>query len=169
MGLFDLFKKDKTQKQSKVKIYNPVDGIVQSISEVSDPVFSKKMMGDGFGVDPTNGDIYSPANAKVVSVFPAKHALGLKLLNGIDVLIHIGINTVELDGAPFEVLVEEGDEVTTETLLVKVDLDALKEAGKEDTVVVAFTNMDLVEDYSLIHTGEFNHDELIGEISSKDN
>lgn len=167
MGLFNFLKKDDSKKQNNVHLYNPVDGSVIPISEVADPVFSEKMMGDGFGVNPKNGNIYSPVNAKIVSVFPTKHAVGLKLSNDIDLLIHIGIDTVELEGKPFEVLVEEEQEVTPETLLVKVDLDALKEAGKENTVIIAFTNMDIVEDYSLSNTGELGHGELIGEISSK--
>ncbi|MDN6161507.1 MAG: PTS glucose transporter subunit IIA [Atopostipes sp.] len=168
MGLFDFLKKDEETEDKNVQLYTPVDGLVKPISEVNDPVFSEKMMGDGFGVDPENGDIYSPVNARVSSVFPTKHAVGLKLSNDIDLLIHIGIDTVELEGEPFEVMVEEGQEVTPETLLVKTDLDALKEAGKENTVIIAFTNMDIVEDYSLSNTGELSHGELIGEISSKD-
>lgn len=168
MGLFDIFKKkDENDKPNIVKLHNPVDGKVVPISEVSDPVFSQKMMGDGFGVDPNNGEIYSPVDAEIISVFPTKHALGLKLANDVDLLIHIGIDTVELDGKPFEILVEEGQEISPETLLVKVDLDALKDAGKEDTVIIAFTNMDVVEDYSLSATGELSRGELIGEISSK--
>ncbi len=168
MGLFDFFKgKDKTEQPSTSTLYNPVDGKIIPISEVSDPVFSEKMMGDGFGVIPETGEIYSPVDAEIISVFPTKHALGLKLANGIDLLIHIGIDTVELEGKPFDILVEESEKVTPETLLVKVDLEALKEAGKEDTVIVAFTNMDIVEDYSLSTTGELKQGQAIGEISAK--
>lgn len=166
MGLFDFFKKGKKTEDNKVNLYNPTNGNVIPISEVADPVFSQKMMGDGFGVDPTDGEVYSPVDAKILSVFPTKHALGLKLDNGVDLLIHIGIDTVELEGKPFTVLVEEGDRVTPETLLVKVDLEALKEAGKKDTVIIAFTNMEVVEDYSLSNTGNVKRGELIGEISS---
>lgn len=168
MGLFDFFKgKDKTEQQNTITLYNPVNGKIIPISEVSDPVFSEKMMGDGFGVIPETGEIYSPVDAEIMSVFPTKHAIGLKLANGIDLLIHIGIDTVELEGKPFDILVEESEKVTPETLLVKVDLEALKEAGKEDTVIVAFTNMDIVEDYSLSTTGELKQGQAIGEISAK--
>lgn len=169
MALFDFFKKkEETGKQDTVELHNPVDGKVIPISEVSDPVFSEKMMGDGFGVEPKNGDIYSPVDAEIISVFPTKHALGLKLSNGVDLLVHIGIDTVELKGKPFEVFVEEGQKVTPETLLVNVDLEALKEAGKEETVIIAFTNMDVVEDYSLSNTGDLARGESIGQITSKD-
>lgn len=168
MGLFDFLKNNESEKTQNVQLHNPVNGRVMPISEVADPVFSEKMMGDGFGVDPKDGNIYSPVNAKVATVFPTKHAIGLKLSNDIDLLIHIGIDTVELEGKPFEVLVKEGQEVSTDTLLVKVDLDALKEAGKENTVIIAFTNMDIVEDYSLSNTGELERGDRIGEITTKE-
>lgn len=165
MGLFDfLKKKEEPAKQDTVELYNPVAGRVMPISKVSDPVFSNKMMGDGFGVAPTNGDVYSPVHGEIISVFPTKHALGLKLANDVDLLIHIGVDTVELDGKPFEVMVEEGETVTPDTLLVKVDLEGVKAAGKEDTVIIAFTNMDIVEDYTLSNTGELSQGAVIGKI-----
>lgn len=163
MGLFDFLKGDKNKN---VELYNPVDGDVIPIEEVSDPVFSQKMMGDGFGVEPTNGDVYSPVSGEVVSVFPTKHAIGLKADNGIEVLVHIGVDTVELDGAPFEILVTEGDKVTETTQLAKVDLEALKAAEKPDTVIIVFTNMDDVDNYSLSTTGNAVHGDIIGEVSS---
>ena len=163
MGLFFFLKGDKNKN---VELYNPVDGDVIPIEEVSDPVFSQKMMGDGFGVEPTNGDVYSPVSGEVVSVFPTKHAIGLKADNGIEVLVHIGVDTVELDGAPFEILVTEGDKVTETTQLAKVDLEALKAAEKPDTVIIVFTNMDDVDNYSLSITGNAVHGDIIGEVSS---
>src|SRR5699024_7073773 len=96
-----------------------------SIEDVSDTVFSQKMMGDGYGVEPTNGEIYPPVEGEVVSVFPTKHALGLKTDNGIEVLVHIGLDTVELEGSPFEVFISEGDKVRNDPLLAHVDLEAL--------------------------------------------
>ena len=136
MGLFDFLK---GSKEKDVELYNPVDGEVIPIEDVSDPVFSQKMMGDGYGIEPTNGEIYSPIKGEVVSVFPTKHALGLKTDNGIEVLVHIGIDTVELEGSPFEVFVSEGDKVTKDTLLANVDLEALKELEKSDTVIMLMT------------------------------
>lgn len=163
MGLFDFLKGDKNKS---VELYNPVDGDVIPIEEVSDPVFSQKMMGDGFGVEPTNGDVYSPVSGEVVSVFPTKHAIGLKADNGIEVLVHIGVDTVELEGAPFEIFVTEGDKVTETTQLAKVDLEALKAADKPDTVIIVFTNMDDVDNYSLSITGNAGRGDVIGEVSS---
>lgn len=164
MALFDFLKKGDNKN---VELFNPVDGDVIPIEEVSDPVFSQKMMGDGFGVEPDNGQVYSPVAGKVVSVFPTKHAVGLELDNGVEVLVHIGVDTVELEGGPFEIHVSEGDKVTSETLLATVDLDGVTEAGKDNTVIIVFTNMDEVENYALTKTGHSSHGEVIGELSSK--
>src|SRR5699024_3531797 len=164
MGLFDFLK---GSKEKDVELYNPVDGEVIPIEDVSDPVFSQKMMGDGYGIEPTNGEIYSPIKGEVVSVFPTKHALGLKTDNGIEVLVHIGIDTVELEGSPFEVFVSEGDKVTKDTLLANVDLEALKELEKSDTVIIVFTNMDDVDDFTIDHNGSQTHGEVIGSVTAK--
>lgn len=164
MALFDFLKKGDNKN---VELFNPVDGEVIPIEEVSDPVFSQKMMGDGFGVKPDNGQVYSPVAGKVVSVFPTKHAVGLELDNGIEVLVHIGVDTVELEGGPFEIHVSEGEKVTSETLLATVDLEGVAEAGKDNTIIIVFTNMDEVENYSLSKTGSSSHGEVIGELSSK--
>lgn len=164
MALFDFLKKGNSKD---VELYNPVDGDVIPIEEVADPVFSQKMMGDGFGVQPNNGQVYSPINGKVTSVFPTKHALGLEADNGVEVLVHIGIDTVELEGGPFEIHVSEGDKITADTLIASVDLDAVKEAGKGNTVIIVLTNMDAVENYTLSKPGTSNHGETIGAVTSK--
>ena len=161
MGLFDFMKKD---KKKEAKLYNLVEGEVITIEEVPDPVFSQKMMGDGFGVEPANGEIYAPGEGKIVSVFPTKHALGLELENGVEVLVHIGVDTVELEGAPFEVHVKEGDKVSHDTLLASVDLNALDAAEKPKTVIVVFTNMDGVKSFTLDKTGPSAPGDLIGEV-----
>ena len=161
MALFDFMKKD---KKKEATLYKPVEGEVISIEEVPDPVFSQKMMGDGFGVEPTNGEIYSPAEGKVVSVFPTKHALGLELGNGVEVLVHIGVDTVELEGGPFEIHVKEGDTVSQDTLLASVDLNALDAAEKPKTVIVVFTNMDEVKSFTLDKTGALSPGDVIGEV-----
>lgn len=168
MGVFDFLKgKGNSPKESKVVLNNPVNGKVIPIDDVDDPVFSQKMMGDGFGVVPSDGDIYSPASGKVVSVFPTQHAVGLELDNGVEVLVHIGIDTVELEGGPFDTLVKEGDTVTTDTKISTVDLEGLKAAGKENTVIVVFTNMDQVDNYDLSTTGETAKGAEIGSVSTK--
>lgn len=160
MGLFDILKGN-----SKVaELFNPVDGEVIPLEEVADPVFSQKMIGDGFGVKPANGRVYAPSAGEVLSVFPTQHAISLKLDNGIDVLIHIGVDTVELGGVPFEILVEEGTKVTSETQLASVNLEALKNAKKPDTIIVVFTNTNDIEDYKLANVGQIGQGALIGKV-----
>ncbi|MDZ7834719.1 MAG: PTS glucose transporter subunit IIA [Alkalibacterium sp.] len=168
MGVFDFLKgKGNEAKEPKATLVSPVSGKVIPIEDVEDPVFSQKMMGDGFGVVPSDGDIYSPGSGKVVSVFPTQHAVGLELDNGVEVLVHIGIDTVELEGGPFDTLVKEGDTVTHETKISTVNLKGLEEAGKKDTVIIVFTNMDQVDDYSLNTTGETTRGTEIGTVTSK--
>lgn len=167
MGLFDfLKKKDETPKNTSVKLYAPVNGKLVSIEEVSDPVFSQKMMGDGFAVIPTDGIITSPVAGKVLSVFPTQHAVGILLENGIEVLLHMGIDTVQLNGGPFETVVKEGDEVNENTVISTVDLVALEAAGKDNAMIVVFTNMDKVKDFNIDTTGEISAKAEIGSISA---
>ncbi|MFO8068781.1 MAG: PTS glucose transporter subunit IIA [Alkalibacterium sp.] len=166
--MFDFLKgKSKESKDPNATLISPVNGKVIPIEEVEDPVFSQKMMGDGFGIVPSDGDVYSPGSGKVVSVFPTQHAVGLELDNGIEVLVHIGIDTVELEGGPFDTLVKEGDRVTPETKISTVDLEGLNKAGKKNTVIVVFTNMDQVNEYTLNITGETTRGTEIGTVSSK--
>lgn len=121
------------------------DGEVIAITDVKDPVFSQKMMGDGFAVEPENGKIYSPVAGTVSSIFPTKHALGLLTDNGLEVLVHIGLDTVSLEGKPFEVHVAEGQKVAAGDLLVTADLEAVKAAGRETSTVVVFTNAQAIK------------------------
>ena len=127
-------------KKEKPMITAPATGLVMSIQDVADPVFSSKAMGDGFGVEPTSGDIFAPITGKVTSVFPTKHAIGLLDEQGNEVRVHMGIDTVSLQGTGFDLQVKEGDAVTNETLLAKMDLAAIKASGKATTVIVVFTN-----------------------------
>lgn len=130
--MFSIFKKNQTS------IFSPVDGKLIPLSEVSDPVFSQGMMGPGFAVEPASNEIFSPITGIVTSVFPTKHAIGLEMSDGKEVLIHIGIDTVELNGEGFDVLVGEANKVTPETKLAIVDRAYLAEQGKESTIMVLF-------------------------------
>lgn len=125
---------------SVLNIVAPVTGTVIPIQEVSDEVFSKKLMGDGLGINPTEGKIVSPIKGEVVLVAQTKHAIGIKNENGVELLIHLGIDTVELNGKPFEINIKEGDQVEVGQYLGSMNLDMIKEAGKENTVIVAITN-----------------------------
>ena len=130
------------------------DGQVIAITDVKDPVFSQKMMGDGFAVEPETGKIYSPVAGTVTSVFPTKHALGLLTENGLEVLVHIGLDTVSLEGEPFEVHVSEGQKVAAGELLVTADLEAIKAAGRETSTVVVFTNAAAIKSVTVEKLGQ---------------
>ena len=135
------------------EVYSVADGEVIALEQVKDPVFSQKMMGDGFAVEPTNGNIVSPVSGTVSSIFPTKHALGLVTEAGLEVLVHIGLDTVSLEGKPFTVHVTEGQKVAAGDLLVTADLDAIREAGRETSTIVVFTNADAIKSVNLEQTG----------------
>ena len=135
------------------EVYSVADGQVVALEQVKDPVFSQKMMGDGFAVEPANGNIVSPVSGTVSSIFPTKHALGLVTEAGLEVLVHIGLDTVSLEGKPFTVHVTEGQKVAAGDQLVTADLDAIRAAGRETSTVVVFTNADAIKSVKLEQTG----------------
>lgn len=135
MGLF--FNKKRIDN-----IFAPVTGNLKSITKVDDEVFASKAMGDGFAIEPLNGSIFSPVDGTVTSVFPTKHAIGIKTKDKLEVLIHLGIDTVELNGEGFETFIQEGDVVSPETKLVNMDLNVLNKKDKITNVIVIFTNLE---------------------------
>ena len=135
------------------EVYSVADGQVVALEQVKDPVFAQKMMGDGFAVEPANGNIVSPVSGTVSSIFPTKHALGLVTEAGLEVLVHIGLDTVSLEGKPFTVHVAEGQKVVAGDLLVTADLDAIRAAGRETSTVVVFTNAEAIKSVKLEQTG----------------
>ncbi|MFK9090197.1 PTS glucose transporter subunit IIA [Bacillus salipaludis] len=130
--MFGLFKRKKTE------VFSPVDGKIVNIEQVNDPVFSSKAMGEGMAFLPTSEKIFSPIDGEVINIFPTKHAILLKTQSNLDVLLHVGINTVELNGKGFEILVKEGQQVTKKTELLKIDFQVLEEAEKENTIILVF-------------------------------
>ncbi|WP_369792492.1 PTS glucose transporter subunit IIA [Lactobacillus sp. wkB10] len=132
-------------KESKIlvatddnSVLAPVDGEYLPLEKVNDETFSKKLVGDGFAIQPTTGDIFAPVNGKVISVFPTKHAITLKSENGVQILLHMGIDTVDLGGRGFTILVKDGQEIAAGDPLAKMDLKAIQAAGKQTTVMVLF-------------------------------
>ena len=124
------------------------------------------MMGDGYAVEPEIGDVYAPVAGTVMSIFPTKHAIYIKTDDDVEVLVHMGIDTVELDGAPFNVTVAEGDQVSAGTQVATVDLDQLASAGKGKSIVVVFTNL---EDFSNLHltgSGQVTHSAEVGSVTA---
>ncbi|MGG5340540.1 PTS sugar transporter subunit IIA [Enterococcus sp. AZ192] len=156
------FLKKKEPSQVNETLYAVATGKVIPITEVNDPVFSQKMMGDGFAVLPETGEIYAPIEGKILSVFQTKHAVGMKMANGLEVLLHMGIDTVELNGAPFSIKVTEGTKVVPGTLIATVDLEKIISAGKATDMVVVITNMDAVKKFDLTKTGQVTAGEIVG-------
>ena len=115
--------------KKKIKLTSPMTGELVDIVETSDPVFSGKMVGDGVTIIPTDGDVLAPIDGKIIQMFDTGHALAIES-NDIQVLIHIGLDTVELNGQGFTKIAHEGQEVKQGDLLIKVDLEKIKALGK---------------------------------------
>lgn len=133
--MFKLFGKKDTD------IFSPIKGKVIELSEVNDPVFSQKMMGEGFAVIPSDSTVYSPTVGIIKSIFPTKHAISISSDDGTEILLHIGIDTVSLEGKGLYPKVFEGQRVAIGDPLLVIDLQYLKEQGKEDTVIVVFPEL----------------------------
>lgn len=121
-------------------IYNPIQGIHVPLEDVSDPVFAQKMMGEGVAILPESKLVVAPISGTLTTVFPTKHAFGIEGENGEEVLIHIGINTVELDGQFFNLHVAQDDIVKAGDPLVTVDFDAIKKAGYDIVTPIIILN-----------------------------
>lgn len=148
MGLFSkLF--GKTEAINPNHVYAPVAGNVVAISEVPDPTFSEGLMGNGVAIQPTDGKICAPFNGTVDMMFDTGHAVSLVSESGIELLIHVGLETVGLNGAPFKIRVKSGDKVKKGDLLMTVDLEAVKNAGLNTITPVLVCNTD---DYSTFNT-----------------
>lgn len=128
----------------------PLDGEVIELEKVNDPVFSEKTMGDGFAVIPTDGVIKAPFSGKVELVFPTKHAIGLKSTSGVEVLIHIGINTVELNGNYFDLAVKAGDDIQKGQRIGSVDIEGIQSEGYDPTTILVVTNLDDLDEVDII-------------------
>lgn len=139
----------------EVTLTSPIEGEVIALSEVKDDVFSSGLMGEGIAIIPSKGVLYSPSTGKVKMIFNTHHALGMVTESGIELLFHIGLDTVQLKGEHFKPLVNEGDTVVAGQALIEFDLDAIKAKGYDPTVVVVVQNAD---NYSLKTINE--HDEV---------
>lgn len=149
------------------RLYSPGEGRIVSLDVVNDPVFSTNIMGEGFALRPTTNQVYSPVNGEIVSIFETKHAIGILTKTGAEILVHMGLDTVELKGEPFTVHVKVGQIVTPQTLLAEMDIAKVKAAGKETDIVVVMTNNEKMADYILNHKGESTPGLAIGEYKVK--
>ena len=141
--MFDFFKKEKY-------LATVADGGIISISSVPDQVFSQKILGDGFAVIPEHGDIFSPASGTVSDVTETLHAYCITSDEGLEILVHIGIDTVELKGKGFTPLVKAGDRIERGGALAHADLKEIEAAGYNTTTVVVITNTDKLKSFSVL-------------------
>ncbi|MFC4738027.1 PTS glucose transporter subunit IIA [Bacillus daqingensis] len=146
--LFGLDKKKEEvqmpEADGKDVLVSPADGEVVALSEVPDPTFAEKMMGDGVAVKPSTGKIVAPVTGEIMQLFPTKHAVGIKTVNGVEILLHIGIETVNMQGEGFKAYVGEGDKVKAGDTLIEFDLDLVNEKAESTITPVIITNGDAV-------------------------
>ena len=143
--MFGLFKKNKTEKKDTLNFVAPVDGKTMDLSEVPDPVFAQKMAGDGLAIDATSDVIVAPCDGDLTLVFKTKHAFAMTLDNGIELLVHIGIDTVSLNGEGFEQLAEAGTKVKAGTPIIKIDREFIKSKNLPLVTPILITNPDVVK------------------------
>ena len=136
-----------------IVIASPLAGKVIPLEDVADGVFSEKMVGDGFAVEPSDNQVYAPADCEVATVFGTKHAIGLVTPEGCELLIHLGIDTVQLNGAPFTIQVKEGDTLKKGDLIGSFDEKAILDAGYRTVTPVVVTNSDQYSSFELCKTG----------------
>ncbi len=141
--MFNFFKKNQNKE---INLVAPITGKTIDLSAVPDPVFSEKLAGDGIAIDPTGNLVVAPADGELTLVFKTKHAFAITLSNGCELLIHIGIDTVSLNGEGFEQLVEAGTTVKAGTPIIKIDRDFILNKGLSLITPLLITNMDIVKD-----------------------
>lgn len=151
MGFFDLFKKKKEEEW--FEIYSPLNGKVIDLSEVPDPAFAQKMVGDGCAIDPAEGAVYAPV-AGEITIFETNHATSFETPNGLEMIVHFGIDTVSLKGEGFNRVAEDGSNVNVGDKLVEYDLELIKSKAPSVKTPVIINNMDAVEEIDIVAKGK---------------
>ncbi|MFU0782714.1 MAG: Phosphotransferase system IIA component [Thermoanaerobacterium thermosaccharolyticum] len=144
--MFNIFKKN----CKKLLIKAPVDGDIVDIVEVPDEVFAQKLVGDGVAVNPKSDIFVSPVNGVITTVFPTKHAIGIKTLDGIEIMIHVGVDTVKLNGEGFTTFINEGDKVKIGDKLLQINMTIVKSKAKSLISPIIITNMGKIKEYKKI-------------------
>ena len=147
-------------------IYSPLIGNVVSLSDVNDPVFAQEMMGKGIAVFPTVGQVFAPCDGELISVFRTLHALTIKADNGAEIIIHIGLETVALDGQHFESHVQDGHRIKKGDLLLTFDLEQIKKAGYDLVTPVIVTNPTLFQRVEETKKDVVNSGDLLMELKN---
>lgn len=141
MGLFNhLFNGKKGEKATVHMVYSPIKGTSVELAQVADPVFAEGTMGLGGAIIPDEGELYSPVTGKIIALFPTSHALGILSEDGLEVLLHIGIDTVEMKGDGFQAHVNIDQQVSKGQHLISFDIQKIKEQGYDPTVMVVVSN-----------------------------
>lgn len=126
--------------KNEIQVFAPIKGKVVKLEDLPDPVFSAGMMGDGLGIEASENIVKAPFEGEVVTLFPTNHAIGLVNSDGVEVLIHVGINTVEMDGEGFIAHVSQGDKVKQGDLLLEFDAELIREKGYASVTPIIITN-----------------------------
>ena len=151
-----------------IDIYSPAQGVMIPMNQVADEVFSTNIMGDGYAIQPTENTIYTPVAGKISSIFPTQHALGIMTPTGLEVLLHMGVDTVDLKGEPFTMKAKVGQTVKAGDEIAIMDLAAVKAAGKGTDIIVAFTNGDVVANIALTELGKaVTPNQTVGQVTTK--
>lgn len=158
MGFLDKLKNKLNRTQ---EIYMPVVGKVIPLKAISDGVFSEGILGMGAGIEPAEGVVYAPFDGKIIQVADTKHALGLESSNGIELLVHVGMDTVEMKGEGFDVLVKEGQSVKRGQQLMTFSMDAIKAAGHPATTAVIVTNSAQFESVLVLEEGNKQKEDVL--------
>lgn len=159
------FKKRKKNGPVEVKAF--FEGTALPVEQVNDPIFAEKVMGDGAAIEPEDGSLYAPVDGTVATIFDTKHAIGFTLENGAEVLMHIGMDTVELQGEGFDLDISVGDKVKAGQFMGKIDIDLIKSKGKEVTTPVLLTTMDDHKIEFVKTDGPVNIGDVLYKISKK--
>lgn len=154
-------KKDDSPVDGMLEIKSPFNGKYVKLEDIPDPVFAEKMMGEGFGIEPTDGEVVSPVAGEVMQVFPTNHAIGIKTANGIELLIHIGLETVAMEGEGFTGHVSEGDSVEVGDKLVTFDMDLVKKEANSTISPVIITNSDTLKSFEIVETGDVSRGQTV--------
>lgn len=158
-------KKEETKKSKNTQtfsIYSPLEGKAMSLKEVGDGVFSEELLGKGIAIEPSNGIVKAPFDGEVMMIFDTKHAIGLRSDAGVEVLIHVGIDTVQMNGKPFEIKVESGQRISKGDVLAKADLKAITDAGYRTVTPVIVSNTENCEEVVATATGNVTFgDEIV--------
>lgn len=165
------FFKDKTKQKPEQSLHAVVDGQLVNVTKVHDEVFSARIMGDGYAIRPDESteycEVYAPVSGIVTTVFPTKHAVGIRVDNGLDILVHFGIDTVEMEGRPFELFVAIDDKVTPDTKLAAINLTALRQAHKITDLIVVCTSAKEVERLSIDYDQAVTAQSVVGTLVAK--